>query len=1177
MKSLMISVLSTSVFSTIGHFIRYLFYLPWRGPRWRRLLALGTYSCFLFILLFPWLISRPASLQLLVSQVFRDFPGKIKINSAAMMWWQQIELEQIDITDLHDQSLLSIASVKVHRSPLELLWDPSNLGTIEIDQPCLHLVFDGKSSNLQETITALKKKFPNHSEKQEKSKNQSPIAIELHGGSISYYDSNSGQKGELEHIEASFSKRAEQGLHLQASAEMTSPKLAQSGTITLEAHQKITSGLELELDASQFSLAFLSPFLAEFTNIQQIAGELSGKFAIKIDSENNQIPQQVSIQSSLIVDQGFIEPRNSREKILFHHLELPCSLRWQDEKIVIDDWRWKSDFATWTASGTIQLKSDWLQILESSNLSSQVQIDLAQLGRYMPLTLQIHPELDMKSGILTANMQIQKNGSASDIQFHSQCTDIVGTIKDRTIHWRRPITLDVACRSRGSDLPSISQCDCQSDFFQLRAQGDSTRFSCEANWQFQTLMDHLREFIHNDKIAISGKGSLQGTWSTPKKNLAHVELHCLLSDLQITVPGKPLCTESDGQITVNVAGKWENGHLLTLDSGGLTAQLGKDGLGLYIQSPCLISEFPFNSGQIQAHLVGNSETWQRRIHFWTDALADWKVTGPIDSAANVVFSPQKISWSKWLTRWGHQTQSMSLITPEFHLALPLFQLESSSGSFDLKTLELALVDTNFESEPLSLQSKKCSFKKQKGNYPFVEGDGIIHANLKTVSSWFGDKVSEAMEGMVAGSIQVLMSAQQLRLRGELLGQKMAWHSNKRTIWQDAEIQCKNDSIYDFSTSGLKISRLFVRGTGIALDLAGEIDASTPLTNLDLSGQIQYNWDLLQPNLRQSLGNSLVIHGKETKAIHLQGSLQSLFDPSANINPKSLTAGQENIVKGSYEQLHQNLYGNFGLGWNSLELFGCEIGKVDLSTRMIKGKWQLNPISTTINQGKLNLQSSVAMIPSPGELWLGAGTVIDHAMITPKMTNSALGYMAPLIAGVGQAEGELSLQLENSHIPLHDTNMADIYARLILHRLKVEPSPVLKELGVLFNGNVKSLTIASENTIPIRVVNRRIYHDQMRLQMGNILLTSSGSVGMDGSLNLLIEMPIPPSWLNSPILKSSFGNRLIKIPVQGTIHNPKIDRKTLEYLTKQFIERAGKNALQKELQNQFDRFLPLQKP
>ena len=105
----------------------------------------------------------------------------------------------------------------------------------------------------------------------------------------------------------------------------------------------------------------------------------------------------------------------------------------------------------------------------------------------------------------------------------------------------------------------------------------------------------------------------------------------------------------------------------------------------------------------------------------------------------------------------------------------------------------------------------------------------------------------------------------------------------------------------------------------------------------------------------------------------------------------------------------------------------------------------------------------------------------------------------------------------------------------------------------------------------RMVGGRVYHQGLELIFPEFTVRTHGSVGLDQTMNLMAEMPVPPKWLaNTPRLAESFRNQTISVPIAGTLSQPRLDQKAMADLSRQFLQKAAGNMLEGGLNKQFER-------
>jgi hypothetical protein len=107
-----------------------------------------------------------------------------------------------------------------------------------------------------------------------------------------------------------------------------------------------------------------------------------------------------------------------------------------------------------------------------------------------------------------------------------------------------------------------------------------------------------------------------------------------------------------------------------------------------------------------------------------------------------------------------------------------------------------------------------------------------------------------------------------------------------------------------------------------------------------------------------------------------------------------------------------------------------------------------------------------------------------------------------------------------------------------------------------------------------MVNRRVFHQGLTFLAGNVQITTHGSVGIDDeSLAIMAEVPMQDSWIGgNPALK----NQTLQIPIEGTLKNPKIDRRAIEQFAGQMIQNTARGALLDQVNKQLNKLLPVQR-
>ena len=317
----------------------------------------------------------------------------------------------------------------------------------------------------------------------------------------------------------------------------------------------------------------------------------------------------------------------------------------------------------------------------------------------------------------------------------------------------------------------------------------------------------------------------------------------------------------------------------------------------------------------------------------------------------------------------------------------------------------------------------------------------------------------------------------------------------KPTWTEPLVRVVMRGHFDAAGDQVRIEEATVQSSGLAGTAAGRVDRLStmrPRTHRAIEYDLALGTASPQPARQRRQGG-----GPRPSALPNRG-LAEFHKPRATWarRPREMSPlGQ--------------LKGELDLGWQSLQAFGCQIGPSDLKLHTGDGWIRIQPIDTTLNQGKLKLEPYIRLEPGPTALAFGKATGIEKARITPALCSALLGYASPVFGGVHEADGEVSLAIEGGQVPLDDPTKADLWGRFTVHHVKVTPGPLLQELAILLK-SPPSLNLPKEHVVPFRLVNGRIYHQNLELPIGEFTIRSTGSVGLDGSLALITKCRFHPN-------------------------------------------------------------------
>ena len=356
-----------------------------------------------------------------------------------------------------------------------------------------------------------------------------------------------------------------------------------------------------------------------------------------------------------------------------------------------------------------------------------------------------------------------------------------------------------------------------------------------------------------------------------------------------------------------------------------------------------------------------------------------------------------------------------------------------------------------------------------GNGPVQLGNAITYqADLAHLQPWIASATGTSslrLAGRVSGTAQVELASGQIICKTEGDVQQLAVTAPSGQSFQEPRLHCVVQCSYLTADNVLRIDQC-----ELSTDLASagrRTDRARSPGDVQLNGDVSYQWDKLSLLLQPYCGTAIQIAGGGTTPIAYRG-------------PFSPAAAQASAA----------------LQFSGASVYGFQIGPGLVNVHLANGVLQADPLEVSCNQGRLSLQPELHMDRQPMELRLSAGTLASHIQLDQTACRSALKYVVPVLASVTQSEGQFSIQLEGCRIPIGDLNRAEIAGRIIVHSAKMNPGPLVEQLASLVSASPSLVSIEPESVILFRMTGGRIYHQAWRCNFRNITMRTYGSVGLD---------------------------------------------------------------------------------
>ncbi|MFL5342094.1 MAG: hypothetical protein ACJ8F7_18265 [Gemmataceae bacterium] len=697
------------------------------------------------------------------------------------------------------------------------------------------------------------------------------------------------------------------------------------------------------------------------------------------------------------------------------------------------------------------------------------------------------------------------------------------------------VSLDFAVRGMPSAVPQIDRLKCSADFLKIEASSTPDSLTLAADLDLNLLEKRLGQFIDFGDTHPAGHGTFRLMLTRDPAGNLKLSGTGGLADFVLSLPGPRVVQEKDIQLRFEAVAA-PQGTSYRVANAGVYLNSGGEGIDLTLLEPLDLQKL--GSASVRLALRGQLSRYRGWLAPFAGLPAQWQLGGAADASARLRFSPQAVE----LLDAQAVLRDFRFVGAGLNIAEPTVTLQPAAATWnrDASRLELRHAELACPTAAATLTQLKLEPTKTGS---VLAANGAMRGDLSRLSRWMPTVAPDGLRGTFSGPLDVRMQGGAISGGLDFTFVNAMLGDPASPTWTEPAVRIAARGRYDAAQDGVDLETAELHTPAIGLTSAGRLTHLAGECGLNLSGEFTYDLEKLESRLRPFLGADAKVAGRGRRPFHVEGSLAK-------------AAGSTSGPLG-------RLKAEAAIGWDGIQAYGFAVGPADVQVRMLGDGWlRVQPIETTLNQGKLKLEPYVRLEPGPMELVLGKGTAIDHAKINEAACARSLGYAAPAFAGVHDAQGELSVAIDGGRVPLADPGNADISGKIILHSAHATPGPLVRELNALQH-KPADLKLAKELTVPVRLAKGRVYHSNLELPLGDFTVKTSGSVGLDGTLALVAEMPVPPKWLPKGV--PALAKQPLKLPIGGTLAKPQLDEKAMQQEMARLAVGAGEDAVKKELE------------
>lgn len=1111
--------------------------------------------CWLLVLLgigvvfAPQIISRTPLLAQLVRWGTGDLHGTANIGAASLSWFAAPQVTDVELLDEQGRPVLKAASVRCDRTLWQLATAPQQLGKFQLDRPEIDLVVDEKGATNLEQVLA---KYLAPAAGQTSSATGVDIAVEITDGIVRIHDRRTQCVYTIDRLTASIAVPAAadapltgdvQGsivtpdgprrFALQTSVRNGSP----TGAGYLPQGDAAANVEALPLELIELALRRAAPGL-KLSGLAQ--GDVRGRFDLAAARPAGDLSGRLTVANLVVggTALGGDEIRQSRvdgtlravvdgERLQLDELTAACELAKVEARGSLDRFA-----RLLTVHGTQPL----LDLLWESSLQAGATLDLARAAQLLPQLLRIRDDVQITGGGVTLSMDYAATKIAIRRQLEIRTAGITAVRAGTPLSWPEPLAATVVF-SDAQGGPAIESAECRSDFLTIQGARSTDGFEVRGQYDLARLGERLSQFIDLGGVQLAGRGTAQGTWLKETGNRFHANAQADVNEFALTVPGYPAWNEQRLVVGLDALGR-ADGIAIALEQASAGVQSGGDELTLRLIEPVTIVDAVTAALPIEITGRGDLGTWLNRIRPFAGLPPTLTAAGA--TALNAT--------ARWRIPDDFEIVQSKLTAAPLRFAGYGVTLEEPQAELQLtgryRATETTVANAMFTTPQLQLQLQQGLWRVGADGRSELGGNASFRADVPKLLALVGKTNAGGAQwsGMLEGGARLQLDDRRTTAVVDATVKNFSVAQPGGPAWQEPAVRIMGTGVYDPSADALNFDRLELTADALRVLLAGKIAQLTSNCFVDCRGEVNYDLARLTPLAQTMLGSGVQLTGREAQPFELAGPL---LDPT-----------RAGVV--AWEKLN----GAARVGWQAANLYGVQLGQAALDAKLNQGLLRVNPVEVALGTGgKVRLAPSLRLGPGPMELQHDAGTLVDHVSITPEMANERLKYVMPIVAGIASASGQFSVALDELRFPLDNPNAATAGGRVTVHTVDIGPGILTQQIATLLQQPL-TISLKRESVVDFKLIQGRVYHQNLEFAFPGATIRTHGSVGLDQTISLVAEMPLPTAGLaNRPILGQALSAQSIRVPISGTLQRPQLDSSAFAQAAGQAIQQGAQGAIE----------------
>ncbi|MCI0492010.1 MAG: hypothetical protein L0Z07_03630 [Planctomycetes bacterium] len=1178
----------------------------------RRRLLLGLVLLTAGVAVLPTLVAKTPLRNSVLSAVMPSDVIRASVGDASLGWLSPPSLSAVEVRDAAGATLLTIESVHLDRPLWSLVTNTRDLGSIEIVRPKLHVEIRPNGSNVEDVVGELLADLNrDRAETPAGVATAEPttVAVRLVDGTVLAHDATTGRSWGLQGIQLQFDSGGAGAGGNQFAASGQFVAMGQTaGQLAVSLAADAGGRNQLSWQADSVTLGFVEPWLRRYVVGAEMSGALVSRGTATWTGASPQLASDFASTGTLHITQlDTTAAALAGDRLRLQSVELPWQLRLQPGGLVLDDLRLRSDLGQLAVRGVVDRKS----LVESAGSNAAAldaaaghdfelrgALDLARLAGMLPHALRIREDTQITSGTVEISVRHQPAAGGQLISGNLRSADLVATSGGRPLRWDEPMNASFAVQ-RENGVMRLNTFRCESEFLKMEASGTTRQLAATASFDLNRLVNQVGQFVDLSGTELAGAGSARLNWNLTGEDQFSVVASGELAQLRVALAGGKVWAEPQLALQAEAAGAIDpvTRRPARIDTGKVGLRGQGDELDAQLTAPvAMVLGTP--TWPVAIRGSGSMARWLTRARPWV-TVDPWQIDGELELVTSIRIGNREADAQDAKLTFTN----LRATAPGWNISEPRGEI-AGDAHWNGNTDEMAANNARLVTSTVSLAVKDFRYRSAPPGAG-VQAAGQMHgmaayrADLARLATWRtmpGQTPAYQPRGSLLGNVRFEQRLDGIRGEITATGQNLVlaqWssanqgvpgQSGYQTIWQEPQATARGAATFQSAADRLVLDEFRIQSNTLQATAGGQVERLSTTAEVNLSGTVDYDLAQITPLLRPYVGNGIQFTGREQARVAIAGQLAGGGPHQAQLTSIATNdlypMANPSLTGREMQHWSRRLKARLEAPWSGANVYGLSIGPGRIAAVLGEGAIRVDPISLTLGEGQLTAAPSVRLDPLPAEMTMPPGPVLTNVRITPEVSEAMLKYVAPVLAGTTQSEGQFSLQIDGVRMPLGEALRTDATGKLTVHSVRVVPGPLAdqwiglarqiealakrRDPAALTQRPPVTLLAIRDQQVNFRVADGRVYHDQMEFLAGDVVLRSQGSVGLDESLALVLQVPIQDRWVEKEKLLVGLKGQSLSIPISGTLSRPQMDQQALANLSQQLLQSAAQQAIGGEL-------------